>query len=251
MQTNHNSQWDHPDAVDRFVREYSPWMLRVAKGIVRSEHNAEEVVQEVWLKEPWLKIQHDLFGMSAKSFLLWAVENTAKDWLKKEQQCQPVAGKGWFKNPLRGDEFPERWFDGQHWTEHVRTVVGNDQSVATDALLSDERYRRKPRKTARDVTSPGDRGEPEGGHGEPAGGNGEPEDPSSEGTLRERQLRALIVERLGDELGNILIWLTMDNETTNEVADRLGIEPYTVNRRRAKALKIAREELAEMLSTGH
>ena len=71
-----------PEAFERVAKPYLPLLWRCAHCLVRTGHEAEDLVQETCLKafQAWQQFQS---GTDARAWLVTILLNTARDWARK------------------------------------------------------------------------------------------------------------------------------------------------------------------------
>src|SRR5215813_8967508 len=71
-----------PEAFENVAKPFLPLLWRCARRLVRTGHEAEDLVQEMCLKafRAWYQFQH---GTDARAWLVTILLNTARDWARK------------------------------------------------------------------------------------------------------------------------------------------------------------------------
>jgi RNA polymerase sigma-70 factor, ECF subfamily len=71
-----------PEAFERVTEPYLPLLWRCARRLVYTRHEAEDLVQETYLKafRAWQQFQS---GTDARAWLVTILLNTARDWARK------------------------------------------------------------------------------------------------------------------------------------------------------------------------
>jgi len=116
------------DSVDTKVRTFElimwPHMraaFNLARWLVRNDHDAEDIVQESFLKA--YKAQHGFRGGEAKTWILSIVRNTVMDFLRRNQSATIVALGDPESGPSDGAPDPERVLLERSRREQVRTAI--------------------------------------------------------------------------------------------------------------------------------
>lgn len=215
-----------PDLSDpgRILREMAPLMLAVARNhpTVWTDDDARDVVQEASLRLLEHPFDPDC-GIPPRSWVAQCVRWTADDKARKEIRRRPLQGEGWHRDPFGSSE---RWFDGRNWTDRVRTSGG---AVARDGLSGDERSRKRPRVAEVGLDALGD------DVGTPAESAGLDD------------LRSAIIERLGPELGGVLVSHHLDGFDVAEIAAAFDKHPGTIGRWLRKARREAKAQLIDFV----
>jgi RNA polymerase sigma factor (sigma-70 family) len=88
--------WRNNEAWEKFMEDYHPVMLRWALRCVPSPVDAEEVAAGVLAKLPQAirSFQHDGRERGFRNYLLVAIRNAARDFLKKPGKCPGGQGTG-------------------------------------------------------------------------------------------------------------------------------------------------------------
>jgi RNA polymerase sigma-70 factor (ECF subfamily) len=127
------------DAFMALVERYSPLMLRMALGYVRSRAAAEEVVQDAWLAV--LRGLDRFEGRSSlRTWIFSIVANLAKTRGQREARAVPFSSLGddsgegvldpaWFQGP--NDRFPGGWVTfPQSWSAVPEERLVGDETLA-------------------------------------------------------------------------------------------------------------------------
>lgn len=126
-------------AFEAIVRAWSPMMLRVAHGYVRSHASAEEIVQEAWLAV--IKALDGFEGRSAlRTWVIRILQNVARRRGRAEARTM-VELRGPSVDPARfrdaGDRWPGHWRDEaapDGWGPELALLAGEFRDVLTKAL---------------------------------------------------------------------------------------------------------------------
>jgi RNA polymerase sigma-70 factor, ECF subfamily len=122
------------DAFIALVRRYNALMVRVARGYVRTEAVAEEVVQETWCAV--LAGIGRFEGRSAlKTWILRILANRAKTRGQREARCVPFSALGGVEDDDGPAVDPDRFLPA----DHPRYPGGWSAALAEWSQLPDER----------------------------------------------------------------------------------------------------------------
>src|SRR5262249_46075067 len=71
-----------PEAFESVAKPFVPLLWRCARRLMRTRHEAEDLVQETWLKafRAWHRLQP---GTDTRAWLVTILLNTARDWARK------------------------------------------------------------------------------------------------------------------------------------------------------------------------
>jgi RNA polymerase sigma-70 factor (ECF subfamily) len=121
------------------VDAHGPWMLRTARGFVRSRAVAEEVVQETWLNA--LRALNGFEGRSTfRTWLFTILLNTAKRHAARENRSASFSDLAREAQGLEPDPLAARFFDAAHprWANCWTSVVPAWDRLPEERLLSRE-----------------------------------------------------------------------------------------------------------------
>ena len=93
---------DNEDDRDKFViiyNEYRKRMITAANSVLHNKQDAEDVLHDTFIKIARnMKAIDDPYSDKTQSYLLKAVKNTAKDFLKKKENRNEVAAQDYVEN---------------------------------------------------------------------------------------------------------------------------------------------------------
>lgn len=90
---------DDRDKCEIIYNEYRKRMIATANSVLQNEQDAEDVLHDTFIKIARnMKAIDDPYSDKTLSYLLKAVKNTAKDFLKKKENRKEVAAQDYVEN---------------------------------------------------------------------------------------------------------------------------------------------------------
>jgi RNA polymerase sigma-70 factor (ECF subfamily) len=107
--------------------------FNLARWLVRNDHDAEDIVQESFLKA--YKAQQSFRGGEAKTWVLAIVRNTAMDFLRRNQAANTVVLDEGGPDPGERAPDPERVLLEQARREEIRSAIARLEPEFREAIV--------------------------------------------------------------------------------------------------------------------
>jgi RNA polymerase sigma-70 factor (ECF subfamily) len=107
--------------------------FNLARWLVRNDHDAEDIVQESFLKA--YKAQQSFRGTEAKTWMLSIVRNTALDFIRRNKLTSAVALDDQTSDPRDHAPDPEHALVEQSRREQVRTAISHLEPEFREAIV--------------------------------------------------------------------------------------------------------------------